>query len=117
MNGQPKEVLKPFKKGDQRINRKGRPPVLPDLKNVIAKILSEEKNEMTGLEAVIRALLIKAVKGDTRAAQELLDRYYGKATQPIDHTTEGEKIKQYRIEVTNHRTAEKLEKWLNNEND
>lgn len=99
MNGQPKEVLKPFKKGDQRINRKGRPPVLPDLKNVIAKILSEEKNDMTGLEAVIRALLIKAVKGDVRASQELLDRYYGKSTQPIDHTTAGEKINPIKINI------------------
>lgn len=113
MNGQPKEVLKPFKKGDQRINRKGRPPVLPDLKNVIAKILSEEKNEMTGLEAVIRALLIKAIKGDTRAAQELLDRYYGKSTQPIDHTTGGEKIQPLKIEVTKPEYAEELKKLLN----
>ena len=116
MNGQPKEVLKPFKKGDQRINRKGRPPVLPDLKHIIAKILSEKKNDITGLEAIIRSMLIKAVKGDTRAAQELLDRYYGKATQPIDHTSAGERINPIKIEVTKPEYAEELKK-LFNEND
>ena len=116
MNGQSKDILKPFKKGDQRINRKGRPRVLPDLKNVIAQILSEEKQGLTGLEAVIRALLVKAVKGDTRAAQELLDRYYGKATQPIDHTTAGEKMTQIKIEVTKPEYAEALKKLIDENN-
>ena len=104
---------KTFKDKPERINRKGRPRVLPDLKNVIAQILSEEKQGLTGLEAVIRALLVKAVKGDTRAAQELLDRYYGKATQPIDHTTAGEKITQFKIEVTKPEYADELKKLLN----
>ena len=78
------ENLKPFKKGkDPRRNMKGAPK-LPDLKEKIAEMLNEEKSGITGLEAIIKALLAKAAKGDTRAAQELLDRYYGKSVQKTD---------------------------------
>jgi len=79
---------KPFKKGDKRINREGRPPVLPELKEVIAKILSQEKDGKTALERVITAIYNRALKGDTVAARELLDRYFGKVSQPLEH--EGE---------------------------
>ena len=72
-----------FKKG-QSGNPNGRPRVLPDLKEKIAEMLSEEKSGITGLDAIIKALLAKAAKGDTRAAQELLDRYYGKSVQKTD---------------------------------
>jgi len=73
---------KPFKKGDPRINRKGRPK-MPDLSEAIAKILNEEKDGKTALEAILAALRAKAAKGDVRAAQELFDRGYGKASQLI----------------------------------
>lgn len=36
--------------------------------------------------------------------------------QAVDHTTGGEKLNTFKIEVTNPKTAEKLNKWLN-END
>jgi len=70
---------KPFKKG-QTGNPNGRPK-LPDLKEAIAKILSEEKDGHTALETILAALRAKAAKGDVRAAQELLDRGFGKAQQ------------------------------------
>ena len=38
------------------------------------------------------ALRAKAVKGDTGAAELLLDRAYGKPKQHTDITTQGEKI-------------------------
>ena len=83
MNPNPKqENLKPFKKG-QSGNPAGRPK-LPDLKEAIAKILAEEKDGHTALEAILAALRAKASKGDVRAAQELLDRGFGKAKQVID---------------------------------
>jgi hypothetical protein len=79
------ENLKPFKKGDDsRRNKTGRPK-LPDLKEAMAKVMAEEKDGMTALEAILKALRMKAAKGDVRAAQELLDRGYGKALQFIDN--------------------------------
>jgi len=74
----PENIVKhKFKKG-QSGNPKGRPK-LPDLKGAIAKIMSEDN----GLDSILKALLLKAKKGDVRAAQELLDRGYGKAMQTI----------------------------------
>ena len=87
------ENLKPFKKG-QSGNPKGRPK-MPDLKEAIAKILAEEKDGVTALEAILAALRAKAAKGDVRAAQELLDRGFGRAQQKIDHTTDGEAINKF----------------------
>ena len=84
--------LKPFKKGvDERRNYEGRPK-LPDLKEAIAAILGEEKDGKTALDAILAALRAKAAKGDVRAAQELLDRGFGKATNHTDITTGGEKL-------------------------
>lgn len=79
---------KPFKKGDPRINRKGRPKVLPLLNEAIEKVINEEQ----GVEEIIRALYNRAIKGDTLAARELLDRYYGKAKQNLDVTSNGDTI-------------------------
>jgi hypothetical protein len=76
---------KPFKKGDERINRKGRPK-LPDLKEAMAKLLAEEKDGKTALDAILAALRAKAAKGDVRAAQELLDRGFGRSKQTIEHS-------------------------------
>lgn len=82
---------KPFKKNDPRINKKGRPK-LPNLKEAIAKVLAEEKDGKIELDNILKALKLKALKGDVRAAQELFDRGYGKSQQFIDHTSDGEKI-------------------------
>jgi hypothetical protein len=71
--------LKPFPKGVSG-NPKGRPK-LPDLKEAIAKVLADEKDGATALEYTLMALRNKAVKGDIRAAEVLLDRAFGKAKQ------------------------------------
>ncbi|NCU32491.1 MAG: hypothetical protein EOM23_06080 [Candidatus Moranbacteria bacterium] len=78
-------VGKGFEKHPERINRKGRPK-MPDLKDAIAKILNEEKDGKTALDAILAALRAKAAKGDVRAAQELMDRGYGKSKQSIEHS-------------------------------
>lgn len=88
----PENILKhQFKKGLSG-NPKGRPPVLPELKEAIAKVLSNEKDGKTALEKVLNALYKKAIKGDVRAAQELLDRGFGKAKQTIDTKIETKPI-------------------------
>ena len=74
--------LKPFPKGNNA-NPKGRPPVLPELKELMTRVLSEEKQGMTAAEAILRGQISKAVKGDTRAAEWLFDRGFGKLLQEV----------------------------------
>lgn len=74
--------LKPFKKG-QSGNPKGRPK-MPDIREALVKILAEEKDGYTALDAILAQLRAKAAKGDIKAAEVLLDRAYGKARQTID---------------------------------
>jgi hypothetical protein len=73
---------KPFPKGVSG-NPKGRPK-LPDLKAAIAKVLADEKDGVNALDAVLMALRQKAVRGDIRAAEVLMDRGYGKSRQTAD---------------------------------
>lgn len=73
-----------FKKGVSG-NPQGRPK-LPDIREAMALMLSEEKQGLNALQAVLMALRNKAVKGDVRAAQILLDRAYGSAVQKTSLT-------------------------------
>lgn len=76
---------KPFKKGgDPRINKNGRPPKLPQLDVLLAKVLGEEKDGKNAAEVILMALRARATKGDIRAAELLLDRAWGKARQSIE---------------------------------
>lgn len=79
-NKRHKDNLKPFKKG-QSGNPKGRPPKLPKLDELLAKVLGEEKDGKSAAEAILMALRAKAAKGDIRAAEVLLERGYGKSKQ------------------------------------
>lgn len=82
------ENLKPFKKGhDERRNMKGAPVKIPSLDQLLAEVLGEEKEGIEAAKAILMALRAKAVKGDTKAAEILLDRAYGKAKQTIDQNT------------------------------
>jgi len=84
--------LRPAWKKGQTGNPKGRPK-LPDIREALAKVLADEKDGMTALEATLAALRAKAVRGDVRAAEVLLDRAFGKAGQTLDVTSGGEPIK------------------------
>jgi hypothetical protein len=82
------ENLKPFKKGhDERRNMKGAPAKIPSLDQLLADVLGEEKNGIEAAKAILLALRRKAFNGDTKAAEILLDRAYGKAKQTIDQNT------------------------------
>jgi hypothetical protein len=66
-------------------NGGGRPPKLPELHVLLANVLGKEGKEgLTAAEEILNALHAKAKKGDTRAAELLLDRAYGKPKQSID---------------------------------
>jgi hypothetical protein len=67
-----------FKKNDPRINKNGRPK-MPDLKEAIAEVVGEE-----GVNKIIRAIRDRANKGDTKAAELILDRFYGKLKNEMD---------------------------------
>jgi hypothetical protein len=60
---------------------------LPDIREALEKVLAEEQGGMSALEATIRSLHRKAMRGDVRAAEALLDRAYGKAVQRTDVTS------------------------------
>jgi len=71
-----------WKKG-QSGNPAGRPK-LPNLQEILAKVLGDEKDEKSAAEAILAAMRAKAIRGDVRAAELLLDRAYGKAKLDID---------------------------------
>jgi len=74
-----------FKKG-QTGNPNGRPKKLPELHVLLANVLGEDKGGITAAEAILKAIEAKARKGDTRAAELLLDRAYGKPKQTNETT-------------------------------
>jgi hypothetical protein len=96
------ENLKPFKKGDTRINKKGRPPKLPKLDELMAELLGKEDKGVTAAQKILKALYAKALAGDVRAAELLLDRGFGKVKQDHEHTgADGKAIElKHTFEVT-----------------
>jgi hypothetical protein len=55
------------------------------LDKLLADVLGEEKDGVSAAEAILKALRLKASKGDVRAAEIILDRAYGKSRQVIDN--------------------------------
>jgi hypothetical protein len=72
-----------FQKG-QSGNPKGKPKDLPDLRTLLSNVLGDEKDGKSAAEAILMALRNKAIKGDVRAAELLLDRAYGKVKQETE---------------------------------
>ena len=62
----------------------GRPKKIPELRELLANVLGDEKDGKSAAEAILMALRNKAIKGDVRAAELLLDRAYGKAKQDFE---------------------------------
>lgn len=92
------ENLKPFVKGDPRINRKGQPKKLPILKALMAELLGvKEGEDMTKSElakvakAMIETAKSKKSYNQVNAAKEILDRAFGKVKE-AEHT-DGNELK------------------------
>lgn len=88
------ENIEPFKwKKGQSGNPNGRPPKAPELKLMMAAILSKEKNGKNEAEAIIEKMVEAAKKGCIRSAEFLFNHTYGKPTQRIEMAGEGTIIK------------------------
>jgi len=90
-SGNPKTQMK---KGET-LNPNGRPKKLPQLDVLLDSVLGEEKDGITAAEAILKALRMKASKGDVRAAEVLLDRAYGKAKQVNEVTIKEPKLPEW----------------------
>mgnify|MGYP003426256243 FL=1 len=66
---------------------KGKPHKIPELRELLANVLGDTKDGKSAAEAILMALRNKAIKGDVRAAELLLDRAYGKIKQEIEHSS------------------------------
>lgn len=81
-------------------NPNGRPK-LPNLKQVMADILGEEKDGKTALEAIVAKLRQLAAQGNIKAAEVLLSRGYGLPKQYIEqnntHTINGDPFSKIRL--------------------
>lgn len=92
--------LKPFKKGDVKINRNGRPKSFDTLRKLTQQILAEEVLDKDGNPVVIRdhavtqvELILRAWATDKKKQQQLLEIAYGKVPTPVEHSgTDGQPI-------------------------
>jgi len=62
----------------------GRKKSLPALDLLIAEVLSDKQNGMSAAEAILKVMRQKAIKGDLKAAEMLLNRAYGKPKESIE---------------------------------
>lgn len=78
-----------FKPG-QSGNPNGRPKKLPELDKLLAEVLGQEPtgDGMTAAENILNAMYKQALKGDTKAAELLLNRAYGKPKDNEGNPTE-----------------------------
>jgi len=76
-----------FKKGDPRINRLGRPKNMPELREMVQRILHEKLVDKVNGVAMTRIELIArdmAMSKDPRKVQSLLEIAFGKIPQAVD---------------------------------
>jgi len=85
--------LKPFEKGDSRINRKGRPAT----KHITDWLKHPERQE--DLDKMMNKTMKLAIGGNMRAVEFITDRLEGKAKTYMDWTIENNPDKDKPIKV------------------
>lgn len=75
-----------FAEHPENINRSGRPKKEQTLNWIIDQVLLEPagKSKLSKLEVIIRSMIDKALKGDFRYAEAVLNRRFGTARQTIE---------------------------------
>ena len=69
-------------------NPKGRPKKIPELEKLLNEVLGDIDDKTSQFYKIIEALTKKALKGDVRAAEVILNRAYGQPKQAIDLKSE-----------------------------
>lgn len=104
---------KGFDKHPEHINKNGRPRKLPDLDSLLIDVLGERVNDKEALKSILIGLRKKAIAGDVRAAELLLDRAYGKLKQQQELSGIPALANPINIIVSSKENAQKLENFLN----
>lgn len=83
--------LKPFKKGDPRINRNGRPKSFDQLRTLAQEIAHEVAKDKTGNEVVVSGkratvaeMILRQMATDPKRQQQFIEVAFGKVPQPIE---------------------------------
>ena len=102
-NPNAKANLKPFKKGDKRINRDGRPATAASLSALAKRIGHEVATKKKGGETVpvigpdgkpmtVIEVILRQWAQNPKQQGDFVDRAYGKVATPVDVTSKGERI-------------------------
>jgi hypothetical protein len=86
--------LKPFVKGDKRINRNGRPKSFDALRKLAVKIAGETIPGASGEDITRIEAMLKVMSSSKNPADKalFLAYAYGKPKEQMDITTDGEKL-------------------------
>ena len=91
--------LTPFKKGDPRINRKGRPRNFDKLRKLVQAIGIEPMLDKQGRPLLVDGKTITRVQAilrqwasDPKHQRDFIEYGWGKVPQPLDMTSGGEKL-------------------------
>jgi len=97
----------PFKKGDPRINRKGRTPLGTTLAEYLRKIIEETDGgkKQSIADEMMMVAITKAKKGQFQFWDAIMNRAYGKVPDKVEMNTQ-EKPDLSKL------TKEELETWM-----